>query len=442
MPLTIDDAERGIADFLELGLTRAEATLRYVNALPGAGPEITAEDIEAYEATQSKANGGGAGPHHHADPPLRAPMRWEALSGRLPPARTWFVSHWLGSGPTLFAGPGGAGKTLVAQSIGTALALGKSFIDVVEAPQRVLYWACEDDHDEIWRRQLAICAHFGLTLPELEDRFILEPRLGRENSLSVQSFGAHVWTPLYGELKAQANDYAADILFLDNIGQIFGGSENDRHHVTEFVNGLVGLVTGRPFAVVILGHPSKAAGAEYSGSTAWENAVRMRWYLGASLPDQPPDETRAAEDGVRYLAKRKTNYSIRDFRKLIWQDGLYVPEAPLGEIAASFTTGMRESGSERAMIHALKIFMTTGIRTTAGHRSPDYLPRQMIESKLAVDYTMRELGAALMRLRLAAKIIEAPFGAYGNRSPKMGLSLAPTTTPHAASTEALPPVPF
>jgi hypothetical protein len=355
--------------------------------------------------------------------PVRRPMRWSELEEHSPPERTWQISHWLTSGPTLLAGVGGVGKTIIAQTIGTALALGRSFLDQIRAPAKVLMWACEDDHDELWRRQSAICKHFDVPMSALEGKFIVEPRLGLENTLFDLVYGAPNWTPLRAELTEQVADYGANVLFLDNIGQLYGGKENDRHHVTAFLNGLAGL--GRDLAVIIMGHPAKTAESEFSGSSAWENAVRMRWYMGYRLPDQKPQEGEAEEDpSVRYLAKRKANYSDKDFRKLAFRDGLFVPDVPAMYSPAMMSPAERLEAVSGCVLYALQKMATAGIRTTDGRTSPDYLPRKMREMKLANDYSPKELATAVSQLRLSGRITEGVVGKYANRGAKTGLVVA------------------
>jgi hypothetical protein len=355
--------------------------------------------------------------------PDRRPLRWMDLEGEAPPVRTWRISHWLTSGPTLLAGSGGVGKTLIAQTIATALALGRSFIDEIHESAPVLFWACEDDHDELWRRQVAICRYFGVLMGELEGKLIIEPRLGRDNTLFSLTYGAPVWTPLRDELKQQLGDYGARILFLDNIGQTYGGKENDRYQVTTFVNGLAGLAPD--VSPVIMGHPAKAAESEFSGSTAWENSVRMRWYMGYKLPDQKLEEGETEDPNTRYLAKRKTNYSDKDYRKLEFRDGLFVPDVNgPGEFARRYGYHERMENAAACIIHALERLAQASVRTTDSRNSPDYLPRKMREAKLAADYTDKELREALSKLRLDRKVIEGQVGKYNNRASKIGLVLA------------------
>jgi hypothetical protein len=146
-------------------------------------------------------------------------LHWEDYIGREPPAIRWIIPHWLGWSPTLLAGRGGIGKSLLAQQIGTALACGlPTWSDALVEPLRVLYWACEDDSEHLWRRQDCICRHHGISMDALT-LFFVDARYGLENTLCASHFGALTWTNLYDFLFEQVNDLRADVLLLENIGQ-------------------------------------------------------------------------------------------------------------------------------------------------------------------------------------------------------------------------------
>lgn len=320
------------------------------------------------------------------------------------------------------AGSGGVGKSLLAQTIATALALGLPFIDAIAQPQRVLMWACEDDHDELWRRQLAICSLFGVQLAELEGRLVIEPRLGMDNSLFVPVYGAPTWTPIRDELRAQVGDYKTEVLILDNIGQTYGCSENDRHAVTVYVNGC-GVMAP---ATLLLGHPAKAEGSEFSGSTAWENAVRMRWYLGTTLPDQEEpqkdqDDAEEPDQSVRYLAKRKTNYTTRDFRKMTCQNGVICIEGQSGQAAGHYLAAESRAAAERWILQGIADLGRINMHGSAAPSSREFLPKKLVAMKLAGPFTLKELRDAMNRMLLAQSIKEAEVGKLSNRMPRMGL---------------------
>jgi hypothetical protein len=353
--------------------------------------------------------------------PKRMPMQWAELDGREPPPRKWIIDHWLGNTPTLLAGAGGIGKSLLAQTIATALATGRRYLDNIFEPVKTLMWACEDDHNELWRRQVAINTYFGLSMLDLEGKLIIEPRLGKENGLFLPAYGVPTWTPVMDELREQVNDYKVGSLFVDNIGHTFGCSENDRHHVTSYMNGLAGL-TPDPLAMVLLGHPAKATGSEFSGSTAWENAVRMRWYMGTKLPDQPDGEGED-DESVRYLAKRKTNYTIKDYRKLTYLDGVLRTEGEMGPITARYSFGERREAAEKLVLFAIEKMAEVKVYGRIGPTSPEHLPKKIIQMNLSGGYTRKDLGEAMNRLLMAGRIHEIPVGLLNNRMPRMGVAL-------------------
>jgi len=202
-------------------------------------------------------------------------LEWATLARLTPPPRTWWLQDWLSPDPTLCSGPGGIGKSILWQTLGTALACGQEFIAATTKPLRVLMWACEDDKDELWRRQVAVCNQLQIPLKSLEGKFVCMPRRGLDNTLFSLSFGAPLITTAFELLREQVNDLDTDVLVLDNIAQIYGGHGADGHQVTMFVNAVAGLVRGRPFCPVLLGHVARTPGSEYSGSAAWENSCRM-----------------------------------------------------------------------------------------------------------------------------------------------------------------------
>src|SRR6185437_6343611 len=179
------------------------------------------------------------------------------------------------------------------QHLGSALGLGFEYIEPLE-PRRVLMWAGEDDEVELWRRQVQISSWMGKPLSALTERFYLHSYAGDDITLAAPVFSALAATPMLAELRQQILDYRAEVVILDNIARIYGGSENDRHSVTTFCALVQGACA--PAAVILLGHPAKASGSEYSGSTAWEGAVRTRLYLSDRPPDQDPKDDDAPVD--------------------------------------------------------------------------------------------------------------------------------------------------
>jgi hypothetical protein len=295
------------------------------------------------------------------------------------------------------------------------LVLARHFIDDIPNALRVLMWCCEDDRDELWRRMVAIALWLGVKLEDFSDRLIIVPRRGLENTLYTTEFGRPMFTPAFEQLRQEANDYDAHVVIADNAAQLYGADENNRHQVTHFMNAWTGALACR--TPILLAHPAKIQGSEFSGSTAWENAVRTRLYLGHRLPDQPQDEDQA--DTVRYLARRKSNYSARDWRRLEYRDGVLVPE-PL-EAAGGLIDTIRRQKADRVVIDAARRLRDMSVRFTDGSTSPHYLPRLILEYKLAEGLSKRELAESMREAMLAGKLTRGKVGEYGNRTPMHGL---------------------
>lgn len=365
---------------------------------------------------------------------VAAPIVWARLEPRTPPDRQWVIDDWLGTGhTTLLAGRGGIGKTLLAQAIGSAVAIAHRYLGAVRQARNVLMWACEDDHDELWRRQCAIAGYFGESIGAFGALTIV-PRVGLDNALLSSEFGRPLWTPLALQLEEQVCDLKAEVLIIDNTGQCFGGAENDRHHVTTFVNRLNGIggAANLATATLLLTHPGRAHGSEFSGSSAWENCCRMRWYLGDRLPDQPGnDEPSGAEE--RYLCKRKTNYSVRDWLRLIYHRGMYVPDTP-AEASTMMGEHYRKAQARRLVLDGLRALGAMGKCPSEVANSPDYLPRLLVEFELAEAVSRPMLGAAMRELMVEGRLRRDVVGRYVNRHARYGL--VDTAAPKALCPES------
>lgn len=358
-------------------------------------------------------------------PPERKPLDWATLQGQQVPQRDWVITHWIPNNhPALLAGKAGIGKTLLAQHLATALVRKHEYVGRVPKARRVLFWAGEDDHNELWRRQLAICKHFDMPLAALGDAFILHSYVGVDITLAAPVFGSLAPTPMMEELREQVHDYKADVVILDNAARIYGSNESDRNSVTRMLAWLQGACGDA--AVLLLAHPAKAQGSEYSGSTAWEASVRTRLYLTDRLPEQggktEEDEGEIPDPGVRYLMRRKANYASEDVVRFDLLNGVLVPETVTPGHTLSALT---DTDCEDIVVRALAKLTEWQHCPNAGAGSPSYLPTLAIKFKLLERSSIKNFTAAMVRLMKANVLKVEVVGKYSNRSPRNGLVYHP-----------------
>ncbi len=355
------------------------------------------------------------------------PIDWgESEAAGEPPPREWIVQDWLmRSGPSLFAGRGGIGKSLAARMLGATLSIGRDYIGPVGEPLSVLYWSCEDDADECRRSVWAIAKHLGVPVSAFH-RFHVVSRVGLDNTLVEYEFSRPTVRPPLEQLRRQAEALQADVVILDNVAHLFGGNAASRRDVTHFVNTLAGLHGDRKVSTLLLHHTAKAADSEYGDSAAWENAVRMRWWLTDKLPDRKPDEgdDEAADNGVRYLCRRKANYSGRDIRRMFFKEGAILAET-LEEVAHDYglMRSIRARTAERLVLEAVRTFNGKGIHVVEGTKGA-FLPKMMVEYKLSGDFAVRELRTAMAAMLLDGRLVKRVDGKHANRSDRIGLMVA------------------
>ncbi|WP_324742076.1 AAA family ATPase [Tsuneonella sp. CC-YZS046] len=218
---------------------------------------------------------------------------------------------------TLFTGPGSAGKSLLGQQLATAGAAGLPCLGLNVQPGPTLYLTCEDDAEQLHWRQEHLCAAMGSSMASLANKLhlvSLRGELGNELATFTRD-GKMTPAVTFQRIASMLRKTGAKLAFLDNVAHLFTGNENDRGDVTRFVNLLNRLAGETGAAIVLLGHPNKH-GDEWSGSTAWPNAVRSRIYL-------EHDE----DSDIRTLTLPKANYGqkgevvrFRWFDWAFWRD--------------------------------------------------------------------------------------------------------------------------
>lgn len=324
--------------------------------------------------------------------PTVDPLR---LMGKPVPARRWTVRDWIPHGAvTLLGGDGGVGKSLLAMMLLTAAATGKAWLGQETMPCRTLGVFCEDDADELHRRQVSINEHYGIEFGDLEN-LLWASRVG-EDSVLMRFDREDNATPTekFQQVHDAAQDHGAQLVVLDSLHDLFGGNENFRPQARAFINLLRSLARDCDGAVVLCAHPSLSglsSGSGMSGSTAWNNAVRSRLYLTKPKGDDGED----VDDLERVLSKMKANYSgAGDALKMRWEDGVFKPEERQGGVFGN----IERRSTETIFLEALDKLNGQGRRVNATTNQPSYAPRLMLQLPACKGLRRRDLERAMNSL--------------------------------------------
>jgi RecA-family ATPase len=330
------------------------------------------------------------------------------LAGHEPAPRRWLVPNRIPLGNvTLLSGDGATGKTTIAMQLAAATVTAGSWLNaVVDHDGPAMFLSAEEDPDELHRRTADIAAHFGIGFDRLAGLHLLGMPGADALLGTADRSGIVRATPLFEALRRRAEQIAPALIVIEAAADVFGGNENDRGQVRQFIGLLrrLAMIASTP-AIVLIAHPSLtglANGSGTSGSTGWSNSVRSRLYF-AKAGQQRDDE---GADDVRELRVMKSNYGpAGEVVPVRWQRGVFVPVSTPStlERAASDATG------EAAYLACLDGATGQG-RDVYPHKGRGYAPSVFADMPQAQGYAIKALAAAQERLLHAGRIHIVPFG--------------------------------
>ncbi|HQT86527.1 AAA family ATPase [Acidiphilium rubrum] len=353
------------------------------------------------DGPDARGAGPDAGPHARPDAPgaLR-PINPADLEYTPVPDREWLIPDWLGVGyVTGQYGDGGVGKGMTAQALQTSTATGTAWLGYAVTQCRSIGLYCEDDNDELHRRQDRICRANGVSFGDLEPmRWI--SGVGHDNTFcTFTPDGKMQVTDRYHEVAKIAESHDAKLIILDNVADLFGGNENDRNQVRRFINLLNRLALDRGAAILLNCHPSRAglaSGSLDGGSTAWSNSMRSRWTLAKAVVDED-----GQDNGERVLSRAKANYAPDGGTiKLRWAGGVLVPLARDGCISAAAA----RAEAERVFLILMDRCQAQGQRLSDSRSATNYAPKIFAKRPDRDGYGVKEFDRAMQSLFADRKI--------------------------------------
>ncbi len=257
-------------------------------------------------------------------------------------------------------GHGGAGKSQIELMRAVCIAAGVPFCGYEVARRKVLFLSCEDRTGVLHWRLTRICRYLGIDLASLNGWLEIIDLVGHDSILfNPDRYTGNAFTAAYGVLAEHMRQHENEVLVMDGIADTFGGNENSRGEVKQYINSLLALIPPDRGAVILIGHVNKATAGNgtttegYSGSTSWHNSCRARWYLYHET-EQSDESERHQRTGKLIFELQKSNHGeIGTQIEFQWDADahLFVGTRPAGEMI--FDRKQRDREEQAGILRAL-----------------------------------------------------------------------------------------
>jgi RecA-family ATPase len=314
------------------------------------------------------------------------------------PERRWHVDGWLPEGyVSALYGTGGIGKTILAQQLLTATALGSKWLGLDVKQCRAIGFFCEDKEDELHIRQDAINRLYECSYSDLDDLELFS-RVGFDNLLmDFTKDGTGQATRLYNFLLKRAQEFKAEFVVIDTAADTFGGNENVRGEVRQFVQKCLGHLAREIGGTVLLcAHPSVAGmSTGTGGSTAWSNTVRSRLHLCMPQVEKDAEPDRNA----RILELPKANYAATgELLALTWKDGTLQLDPRITGYTGGTAGHLERIRCDQVFLKLLRKATADGRDMSDKKQSSQYAPKMMARMEGRETFTYRDFQRAMERL--------------------------------------------
>jgi RecA-family ATPase len=212
---------------------------------------------------------------------------------------------------------------------------------------------------------------------------------------------------LFKQVADKVKELKPSLLVIDALADVYGGDENIRGQVRQFIGFLRHLAFEHEVTVLLIAHPSlsgMASGSGTSGSTGWNNSVRGRLYLEPATADKGDEP----DPCLRKLTIMKNNRGPKgESVPLRWERGRFVLMGGMG----SFEKMAADSRDDSLFLNLLKIAGEQG-RPVSPFGGRNYAPTTFSDMPDSNRASPNRLKAAMERLlrdkKIAAKEVGAP----------------------------------
>ena len=233
-----------------------------------------------------------------APPPAAAPrtiratpFQWREAATIEP--RDWLYGHHLiRKFLSATVAPGGMGKTQLIIAERLALATGRPLLGEATKRCKVWYWNGEDPRDELDRRFLATCLHYGISQADLEGRLFVDS--GRDTPIVIareERAGLVIAEPVVAAVIAAIKENGIDVFTVDPFVSSHEVSENDNAKINAVARQWAAIADECNCAIELVHHVRKTGGAEITvedarGASALHDAARSMRALNRMSDDE------------------------------------------------------------------------------------------------------------------------------------------------------------
>lgn len=337
----------------------------------------------------------------------------DLLADDIPPVRFLFGPLFPRGEVTLFSADGGTGKSTLSLAWAAHVACGRAWAGLPVEPGRVLFVSLEDPADVCRLRLRSVVQTYGLDAAAVSERVLIADGTKGTGALMALREGVLRPTEVLAELMGLMAHGPFDLIVIDNSSEAFGGSENDRQQVREFMRVLRRLAVAADAAVLSLAHVDKATvrgageGSRYSGSTAWHNSARSRLAL-------------FKRDGLLVLVHEKSNLAARMDREipLAFRGGVPVPVEMIEGFAESADAAVQREAD--TILRLMREAIAGGLDVPAAQAGPQTARHVLMRLPGAPGDWRRKEGkdrfeAAMQRLHMDGRVRVEEYRKDSNR---------------------------
>ena len=270
-----------------------------------------------------------------SDPTARQPPKrlfslksFEPIDPATLPPREWvYGKHYQRRTVSATIAPGGTGKSSLCLVEVVAMTTVRALLGEQPTSRlKVWYHNGEDDHDEINRRIVAICQHFGVPQEELQGHLHITTADDVPLRVAKGYNDLKIDADVVGSIEGEIGDNAIDVAVFDPFVTLHGINESDNSRMDAVVRLFAGIAHEYDCAIELAHHTRKVSVGigEYTiddirGASAIRDAIRSARVLNHMSAYDAQRVAVPEEDRSKYFRVDKVKGNNAPALKAVWR---------------------------------------------------------------------------------------------------------------------------